>query len=349
MASSLQFGQRFNPWRRFRGVFIPETILRLPGSTLSPGAKLTYGALLFRAGRDGRCFPKHDTLAASIGCSASAVRRNLGDLRRLKLIESERRQWHNQYFFLWHPLLAECPALNSQTGSEHPSVETQGESECSHVSTQASSDCSGSSNLKTADRSGMSTPDRSGVNSQAYPECSPLSNKEKNKPKERKTSNNISRTETRESSEDPSDADDSQVFLKDGQLDPTRWARTLAALADPDLFPGVAHASYRPTKILIACEEWRKRYSITDAELASHLNQHGVDTLIKRPDIRTPVLLVNLAGQHLAWVHKQKHSKSPIGEGNRQANDVGDLSATSPTQVSRSEFLDHGVLDAVSF
>ena len=348
MESALEFGQRFNPWRRFRGVFIPETILRLPGSTLSPGAKLTYGALLFRAGQDGRCFPKHETLAASIGCSVSEIRRNLGELRQLKLIESERKQRHNQYFFLWHPLLAECPALNSQTSLGRPSVEAQGESECSHVSTQVSSDCSGSSNLKTADRSGMSTPGRSEVNSQARSECSPLSDKEKNKPKEGKISNNISRTEVRVSSADRLDDSDDQAFQKEGQLDRTRWARTLDALGNVELFPSVAQGSYRSTKTLKECDEWRESHGISDAELADHLKQYGVEILALRPNIKTPVLLVRVACEHLAWEHEQKEPTPPVPESLQRIDGDDRLSETSPLRVSRGEFLEKEALDAVS-
>ena len=56
-------GARFNPYKRFRNIYIP---LGIAASTkLSAAAKLTYGALARRAGPNGKWRPEYRELRDS--------------------------------------------------------------------------------------------------------------------------------------------------------------------------------------------------------------------------------------------------------------------------------------------
>jgi hypothetical protein len=100
-----QVGKPFIPYRLFNGIFIPERILQYAG--LSPAAKLCYGALSRFAGKNGRCWPSQDQLAAALGgVSVRTVRRNLQELESQRLIRVVQigLQRHNEYEFLWHEI-----------------------------------------------------------------------------------------------------------------------------------------------------------------------------------------------------------------------------------------------------
>ena len=116
-------GERFNPYRRFRNIYIPLGIAA--DANLSAAAKLTYGALARRAGPNGKCFPKHETLAADLGLTLRSLRRHLNELRLCALIEWERHGDHNEYFFLEHSTLEELPKKDSLGEQELPQVDTQ--------------------------------------------------------------------------------------------------------------------------------------------------------------------------------------------------------------------------------
>jgi len=116
-------GERFNPYRRFRNIYIPLGIAA--DANLSAAAKLTYGALARRAGPNGKCFPKHETLAADLGLTLRSLRRHLNELRLCALIEWERHGDHNEYFFLEHSMLEELPKKDSLGEQELPQVDTQ--------------------------------------------------------------------------------------------------------------------------------------------------------------------------------------------------------------------------------
>ena len=93
-------------------------------------------ALLRRQGRDGRCDPSHDTLAADAGCSASTVRRALGALfelgmlrwvNRLVRVGSRTEQTSNAYTLIVATVAAfvprprrknSCGTSGSQLGGE---------------------------------------------------------------------------------------------------------------------------------------------------------------------------------------------------------------------------------------
>ena len=105
--ASLKVGQPFNPFGVFNGIFIAEALVR--ATSISAGAKLTYGRLARYAGQDGDCHPAVPTLAAEIGMSVRQTQYYLAELERKKLIRrrirlSKSGQTSNAYEFLWHPL-----------------------------------------------------------------------------------------------------------------------------------------------------------------------------------------------------------------------------------------------------
>jgi len=73
-SNPIQPGQPFNPFGRFNGIFIPETVCRYRG--LSLGAKMIYGRLYRFAGRDGKAYPSVPTLGAEIGISGKQAHAN---------------------------------------------------------------------------------------------------------------------------------------------------------------------------------------------------------------------------------------------------------------------------------
>ena len=68
---------------------IPNAILRRPDVT--PGAKLTYMALLSYAWQKGSCFPGQDTLADDLGVSKRSVVTYLQQLQEAGLLHVKRR------------------------------------------------------------------------------------------------------------------------------------------------------------------------------------------------------------------------------------------------------------------
>jgi hypothetical protein len=102
-------GHRFNPYRRFPGILIPEPLCQYRG--ISPGAKLVYGRLCRYAGEKGTVFPSAARLAEEVGMSARQAREYVQELERGKFIEVDRENKHyrkdggggtNTYYFLWH-------------------------------------------------------------------------------------------------------------------------------------------------------------------------------------------------------------------------------------------------------
>jgi hypothetical protein len=95
-------GDRFNPWRRFRGVMIPDPVLAFD---ISLGAKVCYGVLARYAGEDGECFPTMQTIGGRIGVSDRQAKTYVAELVRNGFISRARggRGRPNRYSFLWHP------------------------------------------------------------------------------------------------------------------------------------------------------------------------------------------------------------------------------------------------------
>ena len=105
---SVKVGERFNPYKRFLGVFIPEPICKYRG--LSPGAEVIYGRLCRYSG-NGDVYPATETLADEVGISERQAREYIRELERAKFIEvdHENKRYRkdgsggtNTYFFLWH-------------------------------------------------------------------------------------------------------------------------------------------------------------------------------------------------------------------------------------------------------
>lgn len=99
-------GGRFNPYRLFNGVNIPEAVCRIPTSKLSHGAKMAYGRLLRYAGKNGYAFPRRETIADEIGVSWRSIDDYIKELTKFGLIERDRRgkKRSNIYFFIWHDI-----------------------------------------------------------------------------------------------------------------------------------------------------------------------------------------------------------------------------------------------------
>src|SRR5262245_56767439 len=76
----------------------------LIGLGLPPRLVMLYGRLAYHAGADGKCFPKHSTLAKEIGLRKRWSRRQVinlvSQLEVLKLIKSVRRRGPSAYEIL---------------------------------------------------------------------------------------------------------------------------------------------------------------------------------------------------------------------------------------------------------
>ena len=98
-----------NPWRLFTGAMVPNWLLLR--DEVSPGAKLRYARLAQFAGEHGHCFPKQETMAKQLGCSARRVREYLRELKDLGLIAATQRglAHPNSYRFRQHPWMGDLP------------------------------------------------------------------------------------------------------------------------------------------------------------------------------------------------------------------------------------------------
>ena len=114
-------GEPFNPYQRFNNVLVPEAMAR--NRELSPAAKLIYGRLRRYAGKDGRCFPRVDTLGEEVGLGERQTQKHLRTLEREGYIRTVERftadgaQTSNGYAFLWHPTFDEWEE-NMKTNSK---------------------------------------------------------------------------------------------------------------------------------------------------------------------------------------------------------------------------------------
>lgn len=105
----MKVGERFNPYKVFNGVFIPEALCCVSVKDLSHGAKITYGRFLRYAGMNGYAFPKRDTVAKEIGASWRSVDEYIDELVVFGLLEKIRRgkKRSNIYYFLWHDIFTD--------------------------------------------------------------------------------------------------------------------------------------------------------------------------------------------------------------------------------------------------
>ncbi len=111
-------GERFNPHLTFVGVLVPNCILRR--REISHGAKLAYGVLCQRAGKDGKCFPGQKHIADELGVSVRQARSYLEELERVVLIGRKRVGLGrtNRYWFYRHPWMANGPFRRSVSADE---------------------------------------------------------------------------------------------------------------------------------------------------------------------------------------------------------------------------------------
>ena len=114
-------GQRFNPSRHFCSVFVPNVIGENRELTFT--AKLVYGRLVQFAGRDGRCFPKYRTIAASLAMSEPTAINAVAQLIELGFLEKQKspgRSGANLYYFLWHPSFDDAVLIKGEASpNEH--------------------------------------------------------------------------------------------------------------------------------------------------------------------------------------------------------------------------------------
>ncbi len=99
------YGEIFQPFRRFKGALVPETLLR---GHVTRGAALLYGQLARYSGHDGLCFPGQARVASDFMVAIRTVQRWVSELIRKKLLLAIRRGHgtrSNAYYFLWHPIL----------------------------------------------------------------------------------------------------------------------------------------------------------------------------------------------------------------------------------------------------
>lgn len=108
-----KLGERFNPYRLFTGIFIPDAVVQM---AISWGAKVSYGQLAKFAGRRGYAFPKQSTFAASLRLGERQARGYLLELEAAQLITIEKGGpgAASRYFFLWHPDFEQV--INSRDG-----------------------------------------------------------------------------------------------------------------------------------------------------------------------------------------------------------------------------------------
>ena len=129
MGDKINIGERFNPYKQFTGAFIPNWLLER--NEVSSNAKLVYARLCEFAGPNGRCYPLRATLANECGISISSVDRALRELKRYRLIESERQGLDrpNRYYFLIHPWFLDSMNIRKKADPELSNMISQS---CQH-------------------------------------------------------------------------------------------------------------------------------------------------------------------------------------------------------------------------
>jgi hypothetical protein len=125
-------GAPFNPRELFGslgiGAFIPERVAASPVLTMT--AKVCYGHLIRRAGKNDRCWPSYRDIAQSTGIGERQAMRALKELADAQLVrpvhraDQTGRQTSNAYEFIWGPILAgegdvsdTLPGVKSDRGS----------------------------------------------------------------------------------------------------------------------------------------------------------------------------------------------------------------------------------------
>lgn len=112
-------GEIYNPFRVFKGSFIPNAVLKC--RDLSATSKLVFGRLCQYAGEDGEAYPSYSTIGREVGIERRQTIRAVRELEDFGLIRAVPRRKgdgglsSNSYVFLWHGIFYEG-------GSPHPGV-----------------------------------------------------------------------------------------------------------------------------------------------------------------------------------------------------------------------------------
>lgn len=115
----MQHGERFNPYLKFYGLFVPNSIAMSP--KIPDASKLLLGRLMQFSGQDGKAFPTRKRLCVELGWNLRKLDRAIKDLKDHQLIEAvavdpERHQSPNMYYFLYSDLYDyEPPVKNDST------------------------------------------------------------------------------------------------------------------------------------------------------------------------------------------------------------------------------------------
>jgi len=103
----MKIGQRYNPFRIFAGIYIPNFVWQ--DRNLTNLSKLLFGRLISYAGKNGNCFPKQETLAEEFNVSTNTILTSINQLVAQKYLEKENptgadRLMHKciRYHFIWH-------------------------------------------------------------------------------------------------------------------------------------------------------------------------------------------------------------------------------------------------------
>jgi len=109
----MKYGEQFNPFGLFRGLFVPNCIAQ---SDLSDSAKLLMGRLFQYAGKDGNAFPTRNSLAKELNWKLSKLDRMIRYLKDYKLIKTFQEDEHSPstYIFLYHPIYESTTKNNSR-------------------------------------------------------------------------------------------------------------------------------------------------------------------------------------------------------------------------------------------
>ena len=99
----MKYGEQFNPFGYFTGLFIPNCIAQ---SDLSDSAKLLLGRLFQYAGRDGKAFPGRKELKTELNWKIRKLDRYIKELKDRKLIKTYQKTEHSPstYIFLYHEI-----------------------------------------------------------------------------------------------------------------------------------------------------------------------------------------------------------------------------------------------------
>lgn len=92
--------QTFAPRGTIHGPILPQFVLE---TSISFGAKVMYALLCNYASDNDHCWPSQATLAARLSCSVSSVKKYLGELVGIKLIDVRREQYRSSVYYMLQP------------------------------------------------------------------------------------------------------------------------------------------------------------------------------------------------------------------------------------------------------